>query len=106
MIEALKFVRGAVAKKDFVPALTHFRIENGSIKGYNGTIGLCSPIALDLDASPKALPFIKAIETCRDTVSMHLTGAGRLAVKSGKFRAYVECTPEPFPDVTPTGSSL
>jgi hypothetical protein len=31
MLDALKFVKGAVAKKDFVPELTHFRITGGRV---------------------------------------------------------------------------
>ena len=106
MLDALKFVKGAVAKKDFVPALTHFRIENGLIKGYNGKIGLCSPIDLDLAISPKAIPFAKAIQTCKTTVSMHITNSGRLAIKSGRFKAFVECTEEIYPDVEPEGDVI
>ncbi len=106
MLKSLKFVQGAVAKKDFVPALTHFRIENGLIRGFNGKIGLCSPIDLDLDISPKALPFIKAIQTCKTTVSMHVTEAGRLAIKSGKFKAFVPCTDEIYPDIEPEGDII
>lgn len=105
MLDALRFVQGAVAKKDFVPALTHFKIADGFIYGFNGSLALCSPIELDLVAVPKAKPFVKAIETCKDqTVAMHLTANERLAIKSGKFKAYVECTQEDeFPDIQPEG---
>ena len=106
MLDALRFVQGAVAKKDFVPALTHFSIANGQVRGYNGTIALCSPIDLNLTASPKALPFVNAIKTCNDTIQLHLTPAGRLSVKSGKFKAFVECTAEPFPEVLPEGDKI
>lgn len=92
MIEALKFVQGAVAKKDYQPALTHFRITEGRVVGYNGTIALSSPLNLDLTASPKAVPFVRAIERCTGkTTVVHLTPGGRLSLKSGKFQAFVEC---------------
>jgi len=103
MLNALRFVQGAVASKDFVPELMHFRIENGTIRSYNGSLGLCSPINLNLDVSPKAVPFIKAIQTCKDTVQLHMTPAGKLSVKSGKFKAFIECCQETFPDVAPEG---
>ena len=45
MLKALKFVQGAVSKKDLVPALTHFRIENGTVRSYNGMLALCTPIS-------------------------------------------------------------
>jgi len=103
MLETLKFVQGAVAKKDFVPVLMHFHIKNGIICGYNGRLALSSPIDLDLDCCPLAKPFVKAIQTCKDTIELHMTAAGRLSVKSGKFRAYVDCVQEVFPDIKPEG---
>lgn len=108
MLDALKFVQGAVAKKDYVPALTHFRISEGRIVGYNGKIGLSSPIDLDLEESitPKASTFFRAIQSCQDTVAMHMTKSGRLAIKSGRFKAFVECTPEPFPEIAPEGEYI
>jgi hypothetical protein len=95
MLETLKFVRGAVATKDFQPALTHFRIKDGRVMGYNGTIALSSPIALDVNASPKAVPFVKAIERCQNaTTVVHMTPAGRISLKSGKFKVIIECCEE------------
>lgn len=106
MLSSLKFVQGAVAKKDFVPALNHFRIEGGRVKGYNGMIALCGPIDLDLAITPLAQPFIKAIQACQDTISLHMTPAGRLSIKSGKFKAFVDCIEEPYPGVEPEGHEV
>lgn len=106
MLNALRFVQGAVAKKDFVAALTHFHIQGGTIRGFNGMMGLCCPIDLDLDVCPKAVPFIKAIQTCKDTIAIHVTANGRLSIKSGKFRALIECIQEPFPEVVPEGAPV
>ncbi|MCK9236001.1 MAG: hypothetical protein M0P09_06760 [Acholeplasmataceae bacterium] len=58
---------------------------------------------MNLDCQPKAEPFVRAIQACEDTVHLALTPAGRLTVKSGKFRVHVECSPEEFPDAVPTG---
>ena len=106
MLNALRFVQGAVAKKDFVPALQHFRIEGGTIRGYNGMMGLSCPIALNLYVCPKAIPFIKAIQTCKDTIAIHMTTGGRLGIKSGTFKAFVDCINEPFPEVIPEGEHI
>lgn len=107
MLNDLKFVQGAVAKKDFVPALTFFRIENERIYGFNGTLAISTPTDLAVTATPKALPFVKAVEKVPDDeeVVLNLTAAGRLSVKAGRFRAYVEChaDDETFPRVTPDG---
>lgn len=91
MIDAVKFVRGAVAKKDYVAELTHFKIEDRRITGYNGVMALSSPIDIDLNVSPKATVFANALNKCEDTISLHMTKAGRLSLRSGKFRALIDC---------------
>lgn len=108
MLETLKFVQGAVAKKDYVPALTHFRIHNGFIRGYNGSIALCSPIDLNLTCNPRAVQFVKAVQTCESTVQLHMTPTKRLAVRSGSFSALVECLPDDveYPDIKPEGDTV
>lgn len=104
---ALKFAQGAVSKKDFVPALTHFQISGGRVTGYDGKLCLSAPIALDLECCPKAGPFVNAVEACEDTAQLNMTPAGKLSIRSGKFRAHVECLPvETFPVVQPEGLAV
>lgn len=103
MLEDLRFVQGAVAKKDMLPALTHFVMENGTVRGFNGVLALCSKIAFDLACKPKADTLIRAINNCKDTVQLSLTPAGRLSVKSGGFKAFVDCVDGETPHVLPTG---
>lgn len=91
MLDALRFVAAAVAKKDFVPDLTHLRIRDGRISGFNGTIALSSEIDVDLDIFPHASKFMAAIKACPGTIALNMTPAGRLAVKSEKFRSFVDC---------------
>lgn len=103
ILSALRFVQGAVARKDVLPELTHFRIKEGRITAYNGRMALSSPIPLDLDITPKAESMLKAIRACTETVAMHVTAAGRLAIKSGKYRAYIDCVESTLPAVEPEG---
>ena len=103
MLTELKFVQGAVAKKDFLPALTHFVIENGTVRGFNGMLALCSPIPFDIACKPKAESLVKAIANCTETVQLSLTPAGRLSVKSGKFKAFVDCVEGETPHAMPEG---
>lgn len=101
---ALKFTQGAVSKKDFVPALSHFQISNGRVTGYDGKLSLSAPIALDLDCCPKATPFVNAVQACSETAQLAMTPAGKLSIRSGKFKAHVECLPvDTFPIVQPEG---
>lgn len=102
MLKSLKFCAGSVATKDFVPSLTHFVIEHGKVRGFNGVLALCSPIPFDITCRPKATTLIKAVGMCDETVQLALTPAGRLSVKSGKFKAFIDCiqddTPHPLPE--------
>lgn len=106
MLTALKFCAGSVAKKDIVAALTHFSIENGRVRGFNGTLALSAPIAFDIACKPKADTLIKAIGNCEDTVQLALTPAGRLSIKSGVFKAFVDCVQGETPHVEPEGKRV
>ena len=96
MLKELKFVQGAVASKDYVPALNHFRIENGRVEGYNGDLALSTPIDLDIRAMPKGTAFVKAIERLPEgaEVVLNLTKTGKLTVKAGAFKVHVDCWPD------------
>lgn len=107
MLNDLKFVAGAIAKKDFVPALTFFRIKNKRINGFNGTLAISTPTDLDVMAIPKAASFLKAIEKVPDGVQvrLNLTKAGRISVKAGPLTVYIECLEDEtmYPEVEPEG---
>jgi hypothetical protein len=102
MLKDLKFVMGAVAKKDLLPAMTHFRIEKGHVRSFNGQMAISSPIAFDIDCNPKADQLIKAITQCDEEIVLSMTAGGRLRVQSGRFRAFVETvegeTVHPMPE--------
>lgn len=107
MLDALRFVAPAVAKKDYIPALTHYRIKSERITGFNGIISLSSDIDVDLDIYPNAAMLLAAIRACSDTITLNMTPGGKLAVKSGKFRSFVECLDEdPAVFVEPDGDEV
>lgn len=103
MLEELKFVQGAVSKKDFVPAMSHFQIQNQYIKSFNGQVTISSPIECDLTCNPNAEQIVKAISKCGKHTTLTLTPTGRLSVKSEGFRAVVECFPETLATPSPAG---
>jgi DNA polymerase III sliding clamp (beta) subunit (PCNA family) len=106
MLSALKFVQGAVAKKDLLPAMTHFRIEKGEVRAYNGTLALSSPLPFDIDCIPKAEQLVKAISQCSDTITLSLTAGKKLRVSSGAFTGYVDTVEGETPHVTPAGQEV
>lgn len=102
MKEALKFVKGAVGKGDDATQ-THYHIGNNQIKSYNGIITLCSPIPLDIEATPSAAAFSSAIALCEDTTSISVAKNNKLIVKSGPFKASIDCLPGESPYMLPEG---
>lgn len=103
MLDELKFVMGAVGKTDMVSAMTHFCIEAGQVRATNGRIAIGSPIACDLDIRPKADQMVAAIAHCEDTITLNMTAAGFLRVKSGRFAVSVPCSPDPHHYPRPEG---
>lgn len=94
MLDALRFVAAAVARKDYVQDLQHFRIKDGRVTGFNGVVALSSDIDVDLDIHPNASKMLAAIKACPGTIALNMTPAGRLAIKSEKFKSFVECLPQ------------
>lgn len=106
-LEALKFVQGAVARKDYVPAMTHFVIRDSTVRAFNGTMALSSPIDSDMVCAPKAGPLVRAIASCNDVVTLDLTKANRLRVQSGRFKAFIDCLEvSDLPVQVPTGEPV
>lgn len=105
MLDALRFVQGAVHKNGITPELEHFRIKDGRIVGFNGYMALCAPIALSFDVTPKATTFHKALQACGDSITIDRTAAGRLKIRSGDFTAFVPCLDTDAYDAQPEGET-
>lgn len=103
MLTSLKFCAGSIAKKDFVIELKHFAIKDGRVRGFNGTMALSSPIPFDIDCKPNAEQLVKAVSNCSDIIQLSLTKAGRLSIKSGVFKAFIECVEGDHAFVEPEG---
>lgn len=105
MLAELKFVMGAVAKKDLVPGMKHFCIEKNTIRAYNGSLGLCAPLQFDIDCKPNAEQLIKAIGNCSEehVVTISMTDSGRLRIQNGAYKVFVDCITEETPHVLPAG---
>jgi hypothetical protein len=106
ILTSLKFCAGSVAKKNIVPELTHFCIEDGRVKGFNGTLALSAPIAVDINCKPEATKLIDVIANCEDSIHMTLTPTGKLSIRSGAFKALVNCIQGETPHEDPEGERV
>lgn len=106
--KALKFVIGAVARKDYVEGLCHVEIKDHRAIAFDGLLSMSTPIDVGLDVRPHARSMLKAVQTCKDNtaISLHVTPANKLAIRAGNFRAFVDCLPgdadmqQPVPEGT------
>lgn len=103
MLDALKFVMGAVSKKDLLPEMKHFAIEGKRVRSFNGRLALSSPIPFDIDCYPKAEMLYNAIANCEETVQLSMTPGGKLKVTSGAFKALVSCIEKSEVHLEPSG---
>lgn len=90
MLETLKFVRGVVAERDTVQALTHFCIYKDHIQGSNGRIHIDAPCPnIGFEAVVPAEQFLRAFDACGGDPKVRFTDSGKLVVEKKPFRAYL-----------------
>lgn len=104
--KALKFVRGAVAgKNSLLTEMTHYAIEDGQVRAFNGVLSINSPIDFPFDCYPKADKFGLALTHCEsDVMTLSLMDNGKLRVQGGRFRAFVDTLEGPMPHPKPSGT--
>lgn len=108
MIDILRMVRGAVADKAIVQALTHFFIYNGRLQGTNSRMAIDAPIAIEGSFAVPADRFIKAIDLCTDAMTLAVANDhlvirdGRLSIKLPTIQSdsFPRAEPDP-PDWEP-----
>lgn len=105
MINALRFVKGAMASKKLDPVLANYCIKDQRIYGFNGRLTLSAPLKLDFNIVLPGDKFYSAIAACGEEADLTLTPKGHLSIKSGSFKARIQpgCNPEAFPLVLPEG---
>ena len=106
MLKQLQFVRGAVGKGKIDAGLSHFRIRDRRVTGFNGVLAISSPIPVDLDCQPDAATLIKAVGNCKAAVELSMTEGGKLRLRSGTFRVFIESFNETLPEVQPEGEMV
>lgn len=91
----LKFVVGAVARKDYDERLCHLEIKDGRATADGGRIAMSTPIDADMHIRPHAKSLVKAVQACGDDpIGIAETGTGRLSLRAGKFKAFIDCLPK------------
>jgi hypothetical protein len=90
LVQALAFAEG-ILKTDRDFREKHVYIGRGMLVGFDGTLAVGHPITEDIEAVPHSGKLLKALERADESVSVTLNDATRISVKSGKFRAVIDC---------------
>jgi DNA polymerase III sliding clamp (beta) subunit (PCNA family) len=93
LLSCLKFVQRGVARREITPGLTHFRICDGRVTGFNGVTTLSAPVDISFNAAPAALPFVRALTACEESVVIVQESIHKVLVRSGRFKTSIACVP-------------
>lgn len=98
LIAPLRFAAGGVSSKATSPELCHFLIKDGRVTGYDGVLTMSAPIEVGLNLMPRAADMVAAIKAAPENAEIALakTPAGKLSIKAGKFKAFVNCLPDDY----------
>jgi len=91
MIETLKLVKEAVARRDLIPLQTCYHIYDGRIQAFNGslTIDAPAPFFNDVNITINADKLFRAAKMCRGEFKYKATANGKLSISKNKFRALI-----------------
>lgn len=90
LLDALKFIKVA-QHSEGASMHTHCRFDNGRVIAFDGGLAVGHLIEEQLNCCPHTETLIKALEKCKEAISITLQDSGKLAIKSGKLRATVPC---------------
>jgi hypothetical protein len=85
MLETLRMVRGAIADRPVVQALTHFYVYDGRIQGSNSRMAIDAPIPLEGTFVVPGERFVQAIDRCEGEPTL-TAGDGHVRIRDGAFR--------------------
>lgn len=100
MRRAINIVRGAVAKNEALPILTHIHVYNGRVQASNGRIVIDTPCPKfkDMNFTVSLKDFVLAIDACDNDPNI-VVKESKLTITSGKFKANITMLPEAYPVV-------
>lgn len=87
---ALDFISQA-QKKEGLPNQTHCKIADGWAIAYDGLLTIGHKVNEDLGACPNTLKLNAALKRCKDKFSITQLDEYKLTVKSGRFKASIDC---------------
>jgi len=101
MKSAINFVRGAVAKNETIPILTHIHVYSARIQASNGRIVIDTPCPelKGFEFTSPVKTFVLAIDNCPSEPQLSAKDHV-LTIKSGKFKVSFPMLPEEYPVVS------
>lgn len=90
LLKALEFV-SCVSENVGAPHETHVGLKNKWAVAFNGIVAAGAPIDEDIYCYPHTIDMLTALSKCEENFSLTQLDNMRLSIKSGKFKAVVEC---------------
>jgi hypothetical protein len=91
LLTALKFIEPASREIGAIN-VTHCALGGNWAVAFDGIVAIASPIDTDIVAYPNTKRFINALSKCTgETTQITQLDDNRIAVKSGKFQAFIPC---------------
>ncbi|AMW36144.1 DNA polymerase III beta subunit [Xanthomonas phage XAJ2] len=92
LIAALKFIAPA-QKKAGLHYQTHCVFYGGNVIAFDGLLTIGHPIEEDIHCCPESLKLLESLNKCGQELNITQLDSGRLSIKSGRFKAIVNCHP-------------
>lgn len=90
LLSAMEFV-SCVCEKIGAPFETHVGLKNHWAIAFNGIVAAGAPIDEDVYCYPHTIDLVTALSKCEENISLTLLDNERLSIKSGKFKAVIDC---------------
>lgn len=91
LVAALEFVSLAQRDKG-APYQTHVLLKDNMAVAYDGVLAAGHLIDEDINACPHTLTLAAALKKCKGALSVTQINNGKLSVRSGRFRAQINCS--------------
>ncbi len=92
LLSALKFI-GLITKDIGTPSETHVQLQSNWATASNGILALGHPIIENLHCCPQNKLLVDALSKCTDQIEFKQVDEHKLIIKSGKFKANIQCLP-------------
>lgn len=91
MKKAIDVVKGAAAKKEVLPLLTHLHVYNNRIQAGNGVMSIDAPFPVSGTFTVPTADFISAVDACNSSVPSITISNNKVTIVDNSFKVTLPC---------------